>query len=217
MFLFLSEMFQKFQELTPSTIALVSALAIVGIGGAFFLQKSKDVRFTTRMLVYASVCIALAFVLSYIRLGKMPQRGSITPASMLPIFVYAYIFGPIPGIITGMAYGILQYIQEPYLVHWTQLLMDYPIAFGMLGLAGIFRKNLVVASFIAILGRFIIHFLTGIIFFAEFAGDQHVVLYSLGYNGTYLSVEFIICAVIVMLPQVKNMLDRLQITYGLEQ
>ena len=169
------------------------------------------------MLVYASVSIALSFVLSYIRLARMPQGGSITPGSMLPVMLFAYIFGPIPGIITGIAYGFLQYIQDAYLVHWAQFLMDYPIAFGMLGLAGLYRKNLAVGSFIAIFARFLMHFLTGILFFAEFAGDQNVVLYSLAYNGSYLSVEFIICAVVASLPPMKNLFRRLQSTYGTEQ
>lgn len=214
---FLSNMFSKFTELTPTTISLLIILVVVGVGGIIFLRKSREVRFTTRMLVYASMSIALAFVLSYIRLARMPQSGSITPGSMLPIMLFAYIFGPIPGVMTGIAYGLLQYIQDPYLVHWAQLLMDYPVAFGMLGLAGMFRKNLVAGSFVAIFSRFVMHFLTGILFFAEFAGDQHVVLYSLGYNGSYLAVEFIICAVIASLPSMKNLFHRLQKTYGMER
>ena len=216
MFLFLSDVFSKFTELSPSTIAITAALAITGIGGLLFLRKSKDVRISTKMLVYASMSIALAFVLSYIRLYRMPQGGSVTPGSMLPIMLFAYIFGPIPGILTGMAYGFLQFIQDSYLVHWAQLLFDYPIAFGILGLAGLFRKNFIAGSFIAIFGRFVMHFLTGILFFAEFAGDKNVVLYSLGYNGSYLVVEFIICVVIAMLPPMKNMVSQLQKTASIE-
>lgn len=210
-------MFSKFADLSPTTIAILCMLIIIGAGGIIFIKKSSKVRFTTRMLVYASVSIALSFVLSYIRLAHMPQGGSITPGSMLPVMLFAYIFGPIPGIITGIAYGFLQYIQDAYLVHWAQFLMDYPIAFGMLGLAGLYRKNLAVGSFIAIFARFLMHFLTGILFFAEFAGDQNVVLYSLAYNGSYLSVEFIICAVVASLPPMKNLFRRLQSTYGTEQ
>lgn len=212
MFLSLSDVFSKFTELSPSTIAIIAALAITGIGGLLFLRKSKDVRISTKMLVYASMSIALAFVLSYIRLFRMPQGGSVTPGSMLPIMLYAYIFGPIPGIMTGMAYGFLQYIQDAYMVHWAQLLFDYPIAFGMLGLAGLNRKNIIVGSSIAVFGRFVMHFLTGILFFAEYAGDQHVVLYSLGYNGTYLVAEYVICIVIAMLQPMKNMVNQLQKT-----
>lgn len=214
---FFSQIFEKFAELSPNTISILALLITIGAGGALFIHKSKQMNFTTKMLVYASICIALSFVLSYIRLARMPQGGSITPASMLPVMAFAYIFGPIPGVIAGVAYGFLQFIQDSYLVHWIQLLVDYPIAFGFLGLAGLFRKNFRLGILIAVLGRFLMHFLTGIVFFAEYAGDQHVVLYSLGYNGSYLAVELAICLVIVSLPQVKNMLSQLQIRHGSEQ
>ncbi|MGI6537635.1 MAG: energy-coupled thiamine transporter ThiT [Caldicoprobacterales bacterium] len=209
---FISNMFQPLAELTPATIAILSLLIIVGVGGIIFIRKSKNVQFTTKMLVYASVSIALAFVLSYIRLFRMPQGGSITPASMLPVIIFAYIFGPVPGVITGMAFGFLQYIQDAYVVHWAQFLFDYPIAFGMLGLAGLYRKNLPVAIFIAIFGRFIMHFLTGVLFFAENAGDQNAAVYSLVYNGSYLAVEFVVCLVISLLSQMNAAVKRLQNT-----
>jgi thiamine transporter len=209
---FISNMFQPLTELTPATIAILSLLIIVGVGGIIFIRKSKNVQFTTKMLVYASVSIALAFVLSYIRLFRMPQGGSITPASMLPVIIFAYIFGPVPGVITGMAYGFLQYIQDAYVVHWAQFLFDYPIAFGMLGLAGLYRKNLPIAIFIAIFGRFIMHFLTGVLFFAEYAGDQNAAVYSLVYNGSYLAVEFVVCLVISLLSQMNAAVKRLQNT-----
>jgi len=211
---FFSQMFEKFAELSPNTIAVLALLVLIGVGGTIIIRKSRQVNFTTRMLVFASICIALSFVLSYIRLARMPQGGSITPASMLPVMAFAYIFGPVPGVIAGIAYGFLQFIQDSYLVHWIQLFIDYPIAFGCLGLAGLFRKNFRLGILVAVLGRFLMHFLTGIIFFAEYAGDQHVVLYSLGYNGSYLAVELAICLIIVSLPQVKNMLNQLQTRYG---
>ena len=209
---FLSNILGDFAEFNPSTIAILILLVMVGTGGIIFLRKSREVKFTTKMLVYASVCIALSFVLSYIRLYHMPQGGSITPASMLPVMTFAYIFGPIPGVLAGIAYGMLQYIQEGYVVHWIQFFLDYPVAFGFLGLAGLYRKNLSVACVIGIAGRFLMHFLTGIVFFYEYAQGQPVVWYSLVYNGTYLLVELVICAVVASLPQVRNMVRSLQNT-----
>lgn len=213
----LSEIFGKLAEMTPVTISILIVLVIVSVGGTILLRKTKEVKFTTRMLVYASACIALSFVLSYIRLAKMPQGGSITPASMLPMIIFSYIFGPVPGVLSGIAYGFLQYIQDGYVVHWVQFFLDYPLAFGLLGLGGLYRKNLVAACFIGVFGRFLMHFLTGIIFFSEYAEGQPVVLYSLGYNGTYLAVDFVICAVVAMLPQVKSMTNILQKNYGLSK
>src|SRR5690554_5902249 len=136
------------------------------------------------MLVYASVSIALSFVLSYIRLARMPQGGSITPGSMLPVMLFAYIFGPIPGIITGIAYGFLQYIQDAYLVHWAQFLMDYPIAFGMLGLAGCYARTMGVGGLLAFFPKFLMNFLLEFLFLANLAGDQTWELISWAYKAS---------------------------------
>ncbi len=204
-------MFKKLLEFNSTTLSILILLAIIGIGGLIFLKKSKEVKFTTRMIVYGSVCISLSFVLSYIRLYKLPQGGSITPASMLPMFLFAVMFGPIPGIIAGFAYGFLQYIQGGYVVHWAQFFLDYPLAFGLLGLAGLYRKNLVVSSFIGGMGRFFMHFLSGIIFFAEYAPEgTPVALYSLIYNGSFLGVDLLICAVVAFIPQISRLTTYLQ-------
>ncbi|MBM7616112.1 energy-coupled thiamine transporter ThiT [Alkaliphilus hydrothermalis] len=201
----MKEMFEKLFEFTPATLSILAVLAIIGIGGLVFLKKSKEVQFTTRMIVYGSLCISLSFVLSFIRLGRLPQGGTITPASMLPMILFAVMFGPIPGIIAGLAYGMLQYFQDGYVVHWAQFFLDYPLAFGLLGLAGLYRKNLVVSTFIGGLGRFTMHFLSGIIFFAEYAPEgTPVALYSLIYNGSFLGVDLLICAAIAILPQIRN-------------
>ncbi len=214
---YIRSMFEEFLEFTPVTIAITVLLLIIGIGGIIFVRRSREVKFTTGMLVNASLCIALSFVLSYIKLWSMPQGGSVTPASMLPVMLFAFIYGPIPGVMAGIAYGILQYIQGGYVVHWVQLIMDYPLAFGLLGLAGLYRKNIVVACFIGVFGRFLMHFLTGVIFFSEITQAADIlpsILYSAAYNGPFLGVEFLICAAITLLPQMNRMIKHLQKTYS---
>jgi thiamine transporter len=211
-------MFKKFLEFNSQTIAYLAILVIVGVGGIIFLNQSKNRKFTPRMIVYASVCIALSFVLSYIRLARMPQGGSITPASMLPMLLFANVFGPIPGIAAGFAYGLLQYVQDAYAVHWVQFLVDYPLAFGMLGLAGIYRKHFAVSMLIGIFGRFVMHYLSGVIFFAEFAPEGiPAALYSLTYNGTVMAVEAAICILVALLPQIRNLASHMQKSYTLNQ
>lgn len=167
-------MFAKLLELKPVTWAIL--LALMGSAGLLiYLGKNrKNTTFNTRIIVYGSLCIALSFVLSYIRLYRFPQGGSITPASMLPMFIFAVIFGPIPGIIAGFAYGFLQLIQDPYVIHWAQLFLDYPLAFGAMGLAGLYRKNLSIACLIGGFGRFVMSFLSGAIFFRRLRprGDE---------------------------------------------
>lgn len=206
---YLSGIFEKFPEIKIQTWALVIGL----IFAAFLLSKlvSKKEAMTTKKLVYGSLCISIAFVLSYIRIFHMPQGGSITPASMLPIMFFAYIFGPVEGIIAGMAYGMLQYVQDAYMVHWIQLLFDYPLAFGALGLAGYFRNNFKLGLIVGSLGRFIFHVLSGVFFFADYAAEAGMapVPYSLAYNS-FIGVELVICIAIASIPQFSSALKRIR-------
>lgn len=206
---YLSGVFEKFPEIKIQTWALVIGLVFA----AFLLSKllSKKGKTPTKKLVYGSLCISIAFVLSYIRIFHMPQSGSITPASMLPIMFFAYMFGPVEGIMAGMAYGLLQYVQDPYAVHWIQLLFDYPLAFGTLGLAGYFKNNLKLGLIVGSLGRFIFHVLSGVFFFAEYAAGTGMtpLVYSVAYNS-FIGVELIICLVLVSIPQFNSALKRIK-------
>jgi thiamine transporter len=199
--------FGKLLEVSPIVwciIAVILVLSVIGLVVTAKKGSKASSRLTTKKLVYGGMCIAIAFILSYIRLYKMPQGGSITLASMFPVILYAMVFGPIPGIIAGVAYGFLQLIQDAWVLNWAQLFLDYPIAYGFLGLAGIvpgFVKNMnvrvCIAVSIAILGRGLMHFLSGVIFFADSAPEgQSAVLYSLAYNGSYIVPELIITLIL---------------------
>lgn len=206
-------MFSKFSELTAGTLSILFAIAILGV--VLFVISRNNKRWTTRMLANAALSIALAFILSYIRLYKMPQGGSITLASMLPIFLFAYVYGTAPGMLVGMAYGILQFIQDAYFVHPVELILDYPLAFAMLGLAGLSRRfsdrwGIVPGIVIGTMGRFLCAFISGMVFFAAYApADQNLVIYSIVYNGLYLVPEAAICIVLAMVPQVQKLARRL--------
>ena len=198
---FNSGFLSSFLEFKPITIAIVLILLVGGVLGA--MKKNQD-KFTTKMLVYGSLCIALSFVLSYIKLFSWPQGGSITPASMLPIMIFASMFGVLPGLVVGIAYGMLQLIQDPYVIHWAQLLLDYPLAFGAIGFAGLFRNNIALASFAGGFSRFFCSFLSGVIFFSSYAPDgMNAVIYSLAVNGLIIGTETVICAMVSLIPQVK--------------
>ncbi|MEZ0537098.1 energy-coupled thiamine transporter ThiT [Caldicellulosiruptoraceae bacterium PP1] len=201
------EIFKKFSELKPETIGILVVLVLVCL---FLILGRNRLKFNTKSIVYGGLTIALSFILSYIRVYKMPQGGSITLASMLPIFVYSYIFGPFAGIAAGIGLGILQLIQDAYVVHWVQLLLDYPIAFGVLGLAGLFRKNLPLGILFGGLMRFLAHFLSGFIFFAEYAPKgMNPIYYSFVYNISYILPELIICIIIYYIPNVRKSIDRI--------
>ncbi|MDK2933811.1 MAG: thiamine transporter [Clostridiales bacterium] len=103
--------------------------------------------------------------------------------------------------IAGVAYGFLQLIQDPFVVHWAQLFLDYPLAFGAMGLAGLYRRNLSVGVLVGGTGRFIMHFLSGFIFFGSYAPEgMNVILYSLMVNGMVIGTDVLICVVISLLP-----------------
>ncbi|SHF55540.1 energy-coupled thiamine transporter ThiT [Caldanaerobius fijiensis DSM 17918] len=136
---YLISIFRDFAKIKVITIVVLAVVLVVVL---ILHISDKRRKYDTRTIVYGGLSIAISFVLSYVKLYHMPQGGTITPASMLPLFVYAYIFGPTAGITAGVAYGFLQLIQDAFVVHWVQLLLDYPLAFGALGIAGFFKKSL---------------------------------------------------------------------------
>ena len=209
-------MFSKFAEISPVVWGILAALVILGLVLFFVTRDSK--KWSTRMLANAALCIALSFVLSYIRLYKLPQGGSITLASMLPLFLFAYAYGVGPGMLVGAAYGILQFIQDAYFVHPIELLLDYPLAFAMLGLAGLASRfsdkwGLIPGIILGTFGRFVCAFLSGVIFFGMYAPEgQSVLVYSAVYNGFYLIPEAIICIVLAMVPQIRRLAKQLALS-----
>lgn len=171
---------------------------------------SKNNTAPVKQLVFCAMSIALAFVASYIKFAKLPFGGSITLFSMFFICYAGYLYGPKIGLITGIAYGVLQYIQEPYFYHWGQVLLDYPLAFGCLGLAGIFKNSklgLQKGILLGVSGRYLCHCISGYIFFASYAPEgMNPLIYTLGYNLTYILPELIATLIFVSIPAVKKAL-----------
>lgn len=156
-------------------------------------------RFSLHGLAEAGVLIALATVLSLVKVFSLPQGGSVTAASMVPILFLALRRGPALGLLGGAAYGLVQLAVEPMVFHPAQVLLDYPVAFGLLGLAGFFRNRPMLGVAAGIAGRFASHWLSGVIFFAAFAGTRHPAVHSAIYNGSYLLPELLVSAVVVSL------------------
>lgn len=150
-----------------------------------------------RVISEATVMVALATVLSYLKIFHMPQGGSITAGSMVPLLWISLRRGAKVGVITCLIYGLIQFLLEPFAVHPVQVLLDYPLAFGALGLAGLFRKHPIVGVAVGIGGRFLMHFLSGVVFFGIYAPPGiNPAVYSAIYNGGYLGGEFVISAVL---------------------
>lgn len=188
--------------ITAAVVAIVNAVRKNHEGKV--LTQSQ---WTVRELMFGALCIAIAFALSYLKFFQMPQGGSITPASMLPIVMFAYVYGTPKGLLVGLAYGLLQLLQDAYVVHWAQMIMDYMLAFLPIALAGLFRKSMLPGVLIGGLGRLLFSTLSGVIFFAEYAGAQNVWLYSVVYNGTYILPDTAICFVIALIPGIRKAVD----------
>ena len=118
----------------------------------------------------------------------------------------------------GCAYGLLQLIEDFYVIHPLQLLVDYPLAFAAVALCCLVnvlpiknvRVKLVVAVLLGYLGRYIMATISGAVFFADSAGEQNAWIYSLGYNITYLGIEAVISAVIVCIPGFDRLLETMR-------
>ncbi len=158
----------------------------------------------TRVLAEAALAVALAFVLGLIKVFQMPFGGSIS-LDMVPLILLALRQGPFVGIVAGAAYGLLDLAIEPFIVHPVQVLFDYPLAFGVLGLAGFFAptvRGAILGTVVAVAVRFLCHFVSGIVFFASYAPTGwNPYLYSAAYNLAYLipSLAVAVVAIVVLL------------------
>lgn len=191
-----------------SVIILFGILLLLVAVLIVITAKSKKEKWTAQELAIGAICIALAFVLSYVRIWKMPQGGSITLASMLPIMVFAYIYGVKKGFIVGLTYGLLQMIQDPWVVHPIQAILDYGVAFTVLAFAGMSKNKIVPGMIFASVLRFLSHFISGAVFFAEYAPEgQSVLVYSALYNS-FVFFDVLICIVIVLVPPVMKLIKK---------
>ena len=196
-------------------IIVVAILALIGMALLIYKRKTNaSAKITTRQLVFSAMAMALAVVTSMIKIWEMPMGGSVTLLSMLFIVLIAYWYGPVAGITTGMAYGLLQFVLEPIFYTLPQMLVDYPLAFGALGLAGFLSNKkfgLQIGYALGVLGRFVFAFLSGVLFFAAYAPEgMHPALYSTLYNGSYLLAEAIITLILLSLPPVHKALKHVK-------
>lgn len=203
----------EFADVSLTGWILAGALAALAVV-LLIIARGRS-RWTARMLANAALCLALAFVLSYIKLFDLPQGGAVTAASLLPIIAFAYSYGLAPGLVVGVAYGLLQMIQDPWIVTPVQAILDYPLAFACIALAAVARKlpdswGWLAGMALAAVGRFVCHTFTGVVFFAEYAAGSGLspFVYSVSYNS-FVFVDMAICAVVMAFPQVRRALRRM--------
>lgn len=206
---------------TLGNVLLIALLAVLLVGAVIFARRyaarqnqdtggtaKKGGKLTAKQLAFCAMSIALGTLLSEIKLIDFPWGGSATLLSMLIICLPGYLFGLGAGLMTGVAYGILQLLVDPYVLFPMQLVLDYLLAFGALGLSGIFSssKNGLIKGYLAgILGRYVFVVLSGWIFFAEYAWEGWSPLpYSLVYNGIYIFAEGAVTLAVLLVPAVNH-------------
>ena len=127
---------------------------------------------------------------------------------MLFIVLIGYWYGLKAGLMTGFAYGLLQFLTDPVFYSPMQLIIDYPLAFGALGLSGFFSEKkygLFKGYILGVLGRYVFAFISGVVFFGHYAPEgTPATLYSLTYNATYIVPEAIATLVVISIPAVSK-------------
>lgn len=199
---------------TLSYILLIILLVVLIVVASFFAKNKNTKKMPTKQLVFCAIAMALALVTSYLEIYSFPFGGSVTLFSMLFICLIGYLYGTKTSIIVAVAYGILQFVIKPYIYHPAQILLDYPLAFGALGLSGLFYKSkngLLKGYLVGITGRWLFSTLSGYIFFGAYAWEGwNPLLYSMAYNGAYIYAEGFVTVIIIFLPLVKNAFDQVK-------
>ena len=197
----LSELFAH-----PLSVSALAGLAL--LIGAFLY--SKKLRLSTQLLVQVALILALTVVLHQLRLYHMPQGGSITFGAMVPLLLLSYRYGPGAGYLAGFLYGLINLLQDPFIVHPVQVLFDYPLPYMALGLAGYFKDRIMIGAVLAVTARFLCHFISGVVFFAAYAPEgTSPYLYSFLSNASYLVPDLIICLILLHFLPVKRLLDHM--------
>ncbi|MGC8939838.1 MAG: energy-coupled thiamine transporter ThiT [Candidatus Bathyarchaeia archaeon] len=172
------------------------------------ISKAPETKIFAEMIVFIALAEALYIVSKlYLPFLHLPQGGSITLGSMVPLIWFALRRGLRWGLEAGVIYGLVHIAIFGEIYYPLQILLDYPLAFGALGLAGAFQKHPMTGVGVAIFGRFIFHFISGVVFFGEYAWKGwNVYAYSAAYNATYLVPEFVISAIVIFILLKKNVL-----------
>ncbi len=200
--------------LTAAGFFAVTVFIIIFIAASFMLrpQKKRTALLTTKQLVFSAAAMALGTVASMIKFLNLPMGGTITLFSMLFVVLIGYWYGPKAGLTAAVAYGLLQFILEPIFYTLPQVIIDYPAAFGALGISGFFRKRkngLIIGYMAGVLGRYFFAFWSGMIFFGANAANfnMSIPLYSICYNGMYLIPEALLTVLVLSLSPVKHALN----------
>ncbi len=162
----------------------------------------KETKRITEIAVLISIAAVLEAISTFIPFLHMPQGGSAS-LGMLPIFIIAFKYGIKDGMIAGFIFGIINFAIGGFLIHWGSIFFDYIFAFSVLGLAGIYQdafannksfvKGILIGGFL----RYLMHSLSGVLFFSQYAGTEGAFIYSfIFYNLPYMSISILLCLIV---------------------
>lgn len=198
-------------------VCILAGILFFVLALVFAGKNSTKSKMSTRQLVFCAMALALAFVTSYIKLLELPWGGSITLCSMLFIVLIGNWYGVQTGILVGLAYGILQFIQEPYVLSFFQVCCDYILAFAALGVAGFFAKKnngLLKGYIAAVLARGVFHSLGGYLYWMDYMPDSFPQslksIYPIVYNYSFLLAEGVITVIIISIPAVAGGINQVK-------
>lgn len=177
------------------------------------MNNNQGRKANTRMLAEAGLCIAMAIVLSYIKIpigAEFGGFGGSIDFVMVPLVFFALKWGSKWGCIAGLVFGTLKYfLAAGFAVNIVSIFFDYSVAYAAVGLAGLFAKKdsaptlatSAVAALVGCIARFVIHFISGVTVYAEYMPEEFAnpAVYSLFYNGTYMLPNTIICVLVIAL------------------
>jgi len=153
-----------------------------------------------RLLAETSIFVALSLVLSYLKIYQLPYGGSITLGSMVPILLLAFRWGLRVGVFGGAVFGLARMVLDGWVYNPLGMFLDYPLAFGLLGVSALFRERPLLGVVVALTARFISHFISGVLFFWMYAPEgMSPIVYSAIYNGSFILPEMAISCLILYL------------------
>ena len=207
--------YDKLQGFFESTTGQIISVAVLVILFAGVLLSGKNQKTNTKTMVVSALLVGLSIVLTRITIWSMPQGGSVSLFGMLPIVICAYFFGTRRAVMCGMCVGMIDLIFKPYVIHPIQLLLDYPLAFGAIGFAGLIfmakKDGLIPAYLFGVLCRYICAVISGVVFFGAYAPEGFSALtWSLWYNVLYLAIEAAGTVILLLIPSVRHSLKRIK-------
>ena len=184
---------------------VIVLLALIALIGRFGKTRSS-----AKEVAFAGICVAMSFTLAVLKAPIFVQTGgSVTLASFVPIMIYAYVFGPTKGFVVGLVHGLLNFIEDPYILTPATFVFDYLLAFMSVGVMGFFGKMrrkergilpIVLGAVCVFSLRFVSHLLSGMIFFDAFGASSgfpawataNSFVYSFIYQCTYIPADALI-------------------------